>query len=180
MAPSGTTTWHRELDSPVGPLTVVRDEDAVTGLYFEGHTRRPDPTRWGDRRDDGFEDLSAQLDDYFAGAHATFTVPVRLHGTPFQQQVWALLQQIPYGETTTYGALSAHLAVRAAHPRTVGHAVGQNPVSLLVPCHRVVGASGSLTGYAGGLARKQHLLALEGVLAAGESVVPRGPTLFAL
>ncbi len=180
MASPRTTAWHSELGSPVGPLTVVRDDDAVIGLYFEGHSRRPDPSRWGDRRDEGFDELGAELDDYFAGTRRTFTLPVRLVGTPFQQQVWALLAQIPYGETTTYGALSARLASRSAHPRAVGHAVGQNPVSLLLACHRVVGASGSLTGYAGGLTRKQHLLALEGVLGAGERVVPRGPTLFAL
>ncbi|MEO3937815.1 methylated-DNA--[protein]-cysteine S-methyltransferase [Dermatophilaceae bacterium Soc4.6] len=180
MAPVDPTTWHTELDSPVGRLSVVRDAGAVTGLYFEGHSRRPDVARWGERRADGFEQLASELGEYFTGTRRRFTLPVRLDGRPFQQQVWALLAQIPHGETTTYGALSARLASRSAHPRAVGHAVGQNPVSLLVPCHRVVGATGSLTGYAGGLARKQHLLVLEGVLGEGESVVPRGPTLFAL
>lgn len=173
--------WHTTLPSPVGPLTAVRDERGVTGLYFEGHSRTPDRTRWGARADDGLDVLATQLAEYFAGARTAFDVPLHVTGTPFQRAVWDLLREIPTGTTTTYGALSARLG-GPAHPRAVGHAVGANPVSILVPCHRVVGATGSLTGYAGGLERKRHLLTLEGVLGPGESVVPVAgqPALFAL
>ncbi|GAA1902600.1 methylated-DNA--[protein]-cysteine S-methyltransferase [Lapillicoccus jejuensis] len=175
-------TWHTTLPSPLGPLTAVRDEQGLTGLYFEGHSRTPDRSRWGAPADDGFAALAAQLEQYFAGVRTTFDIPLHVAGTPFQRAVWDLLREIPTGTTTTYGALSARLGGGPAHPRAVGHAVGANPVSVLVPCHRVVGATGSLTGYAGGLERKRHLLTLEGVLAMGESVVPAAgqPALFAL
>lgn len=175
-------TWHTTLTSPVGPLTAVRDEQGLSGVYFEGHSRAPDRTRWGARADDGFSALATQLEEYFAGERTVFDVPLHVCGTAFQRSVWDLLREIPPGTTTTYGALSARLGGGPAHPRAVGHAVGANPVSILVPCHRVVGATGSLTGYAGGLERKRALLTLEGVLAPGESVVPTAgqPALFAL
>ena len=105
-------------------------------------------------------DLEAQLGEYFAGDRTTFDVDLDLHGTPFQQQVWARLQAIPYGATATYGALATDLGSPGAS-RAVGMANNKNPVAIIVPCHRVVGASGDLTGYAGGLDRKRFLLDLE-------------------
>ena len=114
----------------------------------------------GRRRGDPAFGRGEQLGDYLAGGRRTFDLALSLHGTAQAQAVWALLQEIPYGATTTYGALAA--AVGGTHARAVGHFVGHNPVSVVVPCHRVVGASGRLTGYAGGLERKEHLLRLEG------------------
>lgn len=180
--PAPPATWHTVLPSPVGPLTAVRDEQGLTGLYFEGHSRTPDRRRWGTPSPEGFDDLAGQLREYFAGTRTAFDVPLHVEGTAFQRSVWALLRDIPHGTTTTYGALSARLGGGAAHPRAVGHAVGANPVSVLVPCHRVVGATGALTGYAGGLERKRHLLTLEGVLPPGGTGVPPRdqPALFAL
>jgi methylated-DNA-[protein]-cysteine S-methyltransferase len=104
--------------------------------------------------------LAEQLDDYLAGERRTFEVSVRTDGDDFSQRVWAMLQEIPYGETTTYGALAERLGNRHLAQR-VGQVVGRNPVSIVIPCHRVVGSDGSLTGYAGGLERKQRLLDLE-------------------
>ena len=106
--------------------------------------------------------LATQLGEYLVGARRTFDVPLHLVGPAFGQRVWELLQEIPFGSTTTYGALAA--AIGGTHARAVGRFVGGNPVSILVPCHRVVGADGSLTGYAGGLDRKRRLLELEGAL----------------
>lgn len=177
---TSATTWHTDLDTPVGLLTAVRDDVGLTGLYFPGHWTRPDTGGWGRRRDEGFADLEAQLGEYFAGGRREFDVRLHLVGTPFQQQVWRLLRAIPYGATRTYGELAGEIGTCAAHPRAVGHSVGHNPVSVLVPCHRVVGSTGRLTGYAGGLGRKAFLLRLEGALADGATGVTRetAPTLW--
>ena len=161
------STRHAVVETSLGGLTAVVDDVGLAGLYFPGHWTRPDEQAWGPRvdaaGDPAFEPVAEQLGDYLAGGRRTFDLSLSLHGTAQAQAVWALLQEIPYGATTTYGALAA--AVGGTHARAVGHFVGHNPVSVVVPCHRVVGASGRLTGYAGGLERKEHLLRLEGALA---------------
>jgi methylated-DNA-[protein]-cysteine S-methyltransferase len=154
------STRHTILSSPLGDLTVVRDDDGVTGVYFPQHWTRPDRTGFGPRVEDGFEDVAAQLAEYFAGERRDFDLPAHATGTDSQRRVWALIAAIPYGETATYGELARKLG-DGTTPQEVGAAVGSNPLSILVGCHRVVGAGGALTGYAGGLARKRHLLDLE-------------------
>lgn len=155
---------HARIDTEVGELVVVADGRDLTGVYFPGHRHLPDPQAFGEEvrsaADSVMTDVAAQLTDYLDGGRQAFDVPVRTHGDAFSEQVWALLRQIPYGQTTTYGALARQLGNRHLAQR-VGQVVGRNPVSIVIPCHRVVGADGSLTGYAGGLERKRHLLDLE-------------------
>jgi methylated-DNA-[protein]-cysteine S-methyltransferase len=151
---------HTVIDSPLGPLTLVGEEGALTGLYFPGHWTRPDRGAFGRRTDEGFDAARGQLDEYFAGRRAAFDLETRVSGEPFQLRVWELLHGIPYGETTTYGELARELG-DPAMARAVGAAVGANPLSIVCPCHRVVGKDGRLTGYAGGLERKRLLLELE-------------------
>ena len=149
-------TAYTTVDSPIGALLLVGEGARLTGLYMEPH--RPDPA-W--IRDDApFAETAAQLAEYFAGERPSFDLPLAARGTPFQQEVWERLRAIPYGETTTYGAIAAELG-RPAAVRAVGMANGRNPISIVVPCHRVIGAGGALTGYGGGLERKRALLALE-------------------
>ena len=149
--------------SPLGDILLTSDGEALTGLRFDG----PDVPEVRDpsRPLPIFAEAVRWLDLYFSGRDPGFTPALRLTGTPFQEEVWALLRTIPYGQTTTYGALAKELAARRGLPRmsaqAVGGAVGRNPVALLVPCHRVLGADGSLTGYACGLDRKGRLLELE-------------------
>lgn len=167
-APIDPSTRHAVLETAIGPLTAVVDDVGLAGLYFPGHWTRPDPARWGPLvaagADPAFDAVTHQLTEYLAGTRRAFDVPLHLIGPEFGQRVWALLRQIPYGETTTYGTLAT--AVGGTHARAVGRFVGGNPVSILVPCHRVVGADGALTGYAGGLERKRALLELEGAMVA--------------
>jgi methylated-DNA-[protein]-cysteine S-methyltransferase len=151
---------HTVIDSPVGPLTLVGDGSALIGLYFDGHLRTPRLVDRGPRSDDGFDAVTGQLGEYFAGTRREFDVALAPRGSAFEKQVWALLTKIPYGETRTYGQLAAALGDPGA-AQAVGNANGWNPISVVVPCHRVVGTSGGLTGYAGGLARKRFLLSLE-------------------
>lgn len=151
---------HTTIDSPIGALTLVQADGVLCGLYMEDHTHGPDPASFGTRTDVGFEVATTQLAQYFAGERTTFDVPLAAAGTGFEQRVWALLRQIPHGETRSYGQLADQLGDRGL-ARAVGTANGRNPISVIVPCHRVIGADGSLTGYAGGLARKQFLLSLE-------------------
>lgn len=151
---------HAVVDSPVGPLTLVRNPDGLCGLYMHLQRHLPASERFGRRVDTGFDEVAAQLDEYFAGERTAFTVPLAPRGTPFQQRVWAALQTIPYGQTWTYLQLAEHLGNVAAI-RAVAAANGRNPIGIIVPCHRVVGSNGSLTGYAGGLERKRFLLDLE-------------------
>ena len=153
-------TEHTIFDSPLGPLTLVARDGVLCGLYFRGHWTRPDRARFGARNDAAFDDARRQLTEYFAGERTTFDLPTRSDGDEFQQRVWALIDAIPYGETATYGELARALG-DARLARDVGAAVGQNPLSLVRPCHRVVGKDGKLTGYAGGLERKRALLELE-------------------
>ena len=159
--------WHYA--SPLGGITLASCGEALSGLWFDGQKHfaatlggapeeKPLPV---------FEQTARWLDAYFAGRISDFTPPLRLKGTTFQKAVWELLLTIPYGETRSYGELAAQLAeaygLSRVSARAVGAAVGRNPISIIVPCHRVLGANGRLTGYAGGLARKRALLELEGV-----------------
>jgi methylated-DNA-[protein]-cysteine S-methyltransferase len=147
------------IDSPLGRLTLVAtDQGELAGLYMEEHRHRPPIETFGVRDDSVLPEVVQQLKEYFAGERTTFDVRLALTGTPFQQRVWTALQDIPYGETTTYGELAASLGLVPGASRAVGLANGKNPVSIIVPCHRVVGSTGSLTGYGGGLDRKQRLL----------------------
>jgi methylated-DNA-[protein]-cysteine S-methyltransferase len=147
-------------ESPVGPLLLSGDSRALTGLQFA--ERASVPESW--TRDDGrFSEERRQLREYFAGRRTTFDLPLALEGNPFEQRVWAALQTIPFGTTTTYGELAARLGAPDA-ARAVGAANGSNPIAIVVPCHRVIGARGKLTGYGGGLDRKRALLAHEGAI----------------
>ncbi|MGR0221299.1 methylated-DNA--[protein]-cysteine S-methyltransferase [Agromyces sp. ZXT2-6] len=156
---------HATLPTAVGDLLVVADDGGLVGVYFPGHWHPPAPDSLGvavDARGDGlFAQLDVELREYLAGRRIRFDLPLAPVGDEFQQAVWAMLREIPYGETVTYGELAARLGDRNL-ARRVGNAVGRNPISILVPCHRVVGADGSLTGYAGGFDRKRRLLELEG------------------
>ena len=141
------------VDSPLGPLTLVGRDGAVVGLW----TAAQSPTDLGDRDDRVLPALREQLAGWFAGELTDFDVPLAPAGTPFQQRVWAALRTIPYGATWTYGQLAATVGNPAAS-RAVGLANGRNPICVVVPCHRVVGSNGALTGYAGGVERKRWLL----------------------
>ncbi|HET6860083.1 MAG TPA: methylated-DNA--[protein]-cysteine S-methyltransferase [Streptomyces sp.] len=162
-----TYKQHTLIDSPYGPLTLVATDGTLSALYMTEHRHRPPEETFGDRDPGPFGETVRQLDAYFTGELTEFDLPLHLAGTPFQQRVWAQLQQIPYGETWSYGALAERIGNPAAS-RAVGLANGKNPVSIIVPCHRVIGAAGSLTGYGGGLDRKQRLLAFESGVAADE------------
>lgn len=151
---------HTIIDSPLGPLTAVDGDGALAGLYLAEQRHRPDPARFGPRDDSVLPALREQLAAYFAGELRRFDLPLATGGTPFQRDVWAALRDVPYGTTCTYGDLAAALG-RPTAVRAVGAANGRNPVCLVVPCHRVVGAAGALTGYAGGVERKAWLLAHE-------------------
>ncbi|MFK4071477.1 methylated-DNA--[protein]-cysteine S-methyltransferase [Streptomyces sp. NPDC029674] len=152
---------HTLIDSPYGPLTLVATGGVLSGLYMTEQRHRPPEETFGDRDPAPFREAISQLEAYFSGELTEFDVPLRLDGTPFQRTVWRALQQIPYGETRTYGELAEALGKPNAS-RAVGLANGKNPIGVIVPCHRVIGANGSLTGYGGGLDRKQRLLAFEG------------------
>ncbi|OBQ53952.1 cysteine methyltransferase [Streptomyces sp. H-KF8] len=160
---------HTVLDSPYGPLTLVADDGGVLcGLYMTDQRHRPPQETFGDRVAPGSADPAArafteageQLEAYFAGGLKEFTLELRPHGTPFQRRVWDLLTDIPHGETRTYGELAGALGSPKAS-RAVGLANGRNPIGIVIPCHRVIGASGGLTGYGGGLERKRRLLDFE-------------------
>ncbi|MFD7071816.1 methylated-DNA--[protein]-cysteine S-methyltransferase [Streptomyces sp. NPDC059913] len=159
-SPDPATRRHTVVDSPYGPLTLVAADGVLCGLYMTGQRHRPAEETFGAPDPRPFTEPVRQLDAYFAGELRDFDLPLRLDGTPFQREVWALLQHIPYGETRSYGELAEELGKPGAS-RAVGLANGKNPVGIIVPCHRVVGASGSLTGYGGGLDRKQRLLSFE-------------------
>ena len=157
-------TGHTTIDTELGELTLVADGSDLTGLYFPHHWYMPARATFGPRVDAAdsalFARVATQLPQYLAGDRTTFDLPARTHGNPFEEQVWALLREIPYGSTTTYGELAGELGGQTL-AKDVGRAVGRNPLSVIVPCHRVIGAGGKLTGYAGGLRRKQFLLELE-------------------
>lgn len=151
---------HTIIDSALGELTLVADGAALTGLYFPKHWYPPDPRTIGPRDDAGFDEARHQIEEYLDGRRTTFDLPIEPRGDDFQQSIWSRLQQIGFGETTTYGAIAEEMGDRSL-ARRVGGAVGRNPLSMIIPCHRVVGVDGKLTGYAGGLGRKAWLLDLE-------------------
>jgi len=152
------TTYYSYIDSPLGQLLVQGDGQFVTGLYMLQHKRRPEES-WQES-DAPFLAARKQLAEYFAGQRRKFAVPLKLAGTPFQRRVWRELTRIPFGKTITYAELAQRIG-RPKASRAVGHANGHNPISILVPCHRVIGSGGKLTGYAGGVEAKQWLLELE-------------------
>ncbi len=158
---------HTVIDSPIGPLTLVADDGALAGLYMDTQRHLPDGSTRGRVDDTALPALREQLTAYFSGALLEFDVPVAMSGTPFQLRVWEGLRRIPYGVTWSYGRLATELGQPGAS-RAVGLANGRNRVGIVVPCHRVVGSTGGLTGYGGGLARKQFLLDLE----AGRPTLP--------
>lgn len=151
---------HAVIDSPIGPLTLVDDDGALAGVYMHEQRHLPDRASFGARDDAVQPALREQLASYFHGELRAFDVPVAVTGTPFQRAVWAALRDVPYGTTCTYGDLARELG-RSTAVRAVGAANGRNPTCLVVPCHRVVGAGGALTGFAGGIERKAFLLELE-------------------
>lgn len=159
-----STARHLLVDSPIGELTLVADDEGLTGLYYPGHWTRPDPASFGPRAGagDGFGPAIAQLGEYFAGERREFTLPLHAVGSALAQRAWARLRAIPYGQTRTYAELARELG--GITSREAGGLVGSNPVSIIIPCHRVVGSTGKLTGYAGGLKRKRYLLELEQAL----------------
>ncbi len=160
-----TTLYSTYFESPLGRITLAATDAGLAGVWFDQQRHWPDTRGWQpDAAHPVLREAAAQLADYFAGMRQHFDLPLDLsHGTGFQQAVWQALLAIPAGRTTSYGALSAGIGKPAA-VRAVGAAVGRNPISVIVPCHRVLGTNGSLTGYAGGLERKSALLELEGVL----------------
>jgi len=153
--------------TPLGEMTAMVEQDSLCGLWFAGQKYMPDDA--GEWREDPehllFSALRSQLEGYFSGQLRAFDLPLAPQGSAFRMAVWELLRRIPAGTTTTYGALARQLAPqregRAPSAQAVGGAVGHNPIAIIIPCHRVIGADGSLTGYAGGLDRKAALLALE-------------------
>ena len=183
---------HTVVDSPVGPITLLATDGRLTGLYLSERRHPPAAEQFGAEVGAGqfgagqfgagqFEApgggplgaAAAQLSKYFAGRLTSFDLPVTMAGTAFQRLVWSALRDIPYGSTISYGELAA-LIGRPSAARAVGLANGRNPISIIVPCHRVVGSDGSLTGYGGGLERKRYLLGLERRVAAGDGP-PGGP-----
>jgi methylated-DNA-[protein]-cysteine S-methyltransferase len=150
-------------ESPIGRLLLTTDGTALTGCYMEPFRKAQSTDGWAE--DATVDPLAAavrQLDEYFAGTRRDFDLPLAFRGTPFQTRVWRELVEIPYGQTWSYGQLAKRIDKPSAS-RAVGLANGRNPISILVPCHRVIGADGSLTGYGGGLERKRWLLAHEGL-----------------
>lgn len=153
--------------SPIGDILLAADDAGLTGLWFQGqkYFARGLEKEQEERNLPVFDQTKAWLDLYFSGKEPDFLPPLHLIGTDFQKQVWEILLAIPYGKTTTYGKIAGQIAQRRglAHmsAQAVGGAVGHNPISIIVPCHRVLGTDGSLTGYAGGVDKKNHLLSLE-------------------
>jgi methylated-DNA-[protein]-cysteine S-methyltransferase len=154
---------HVVVESPVGPLTLVAAAGALAGLYMTGQRHLPPDTAFGEPAaavDEPFGSAARQLRQYFAGERTSFDLELVLDGSAFQRRVWAALQDIPFGETVSYGQLADRIGQPSAS-RAVGLANGRNPIGIIVPCHRVVGADGGLTGYGGGIERKRYLLAHE-------------------
>lgn len=153
-------TLYTTMDSPIGELLLVGDGETLNGLYMQDG-RKPKRTAvdWSESAG-SFTDVKRQLDEYFAGERTSFDVTLAPEGAPFEREVWHALEEIPYGETVSYGEIARRVGQPTA-ARAVGTANGRNPISVIVPCHRVIGANGSLTGYGGGLERKRLLLELE-------------------
>lgn len=156
-----TTTLHyRIVDSPVGPLTLAGTGSALMHLRMVDQTHEPDRSSWLTADHQAFPEAVEQLAAYFAGELTEFDVQLKLVGTEFQRKVWKALRTIPYGETRSYGEIAEQIGSPGAS-RAVGMANGRNPIGIIIPCHRVIGATGGLTGYGGGVDRKRTLLALE-------------------
>ena len=171
-------TWYDIVDSPVGRLALTGGERALSGLFLldagdRSATVRPE---WR-RREGGFAAAAEQLAEYFAGTRTEFDLPLAPRGTPFQLAVWAELYRIPYGSTVSYGGVAAALGKSPVASRAVGLANGRNPISIIIPCHRVIGADGSMTGYGWGVERKEWFLRHEGAPTAA-SRQDLQPTLF--
>lgn len=156
------------IDTPLGPMTAAAEDESLTGLWFIGQKYYPATTTgWICAPDHPlFAALRSHLARYFAGENPGLAIPLAPHGSPFRQSVWDILRTIPYGRTATYGDIARRLVrargLESMSAQAVGGAVGHNPISILIPCHRVMGSDGSLTGYAGGMERKEALLRLEG------------------
>jgi methylated-DNA-[protein]-cysteine S-methyltransferase len=151
---------HRTVPSPIGELTLAGIGSTLTHLLMSEQAHSPDRRGWEPADADAFADVATQLEAYFAGALTEFDVDMRLDGSGFQCRVWAALTTIPYGQTRSYGEIADQIGAPTA-ARAVGAANGRNPISIIVPCHRVIGSAGRLTGYGGGLDRKRILLELE-------------------
>lgn len=151
------TISYRIMDSPVGPLTIAGHDDGITNMRMEDQLYPPKDQEGWVRDDAVFPEAAEQLDAYFAGELFDFDLPLAFRGTPFQLRVWSALREIPYGETRSYGFLAERIGQPSAS-RAVGMANGRNPVGIIVPCHRVIGANGKLVGYGGGVDRKHTLL----------------------
>lgn len=161
-----TATSFRIIPSPLGDILLRAEEATLTGVFFAG--QKYYPAAGVALREDRaaaqvFDRAQAELADYFGGRRHDFTVPLAPAGSDFQRRVWNALRALRFGEVVSYGELARRAGLESRHARAVGAAVGRNPLSVIVPCHRVLGASGALTGYAGGPERKMSLLALEGV-----------------
>lgn len=159
---------YRQIDSPLGTMLLRAEGTHLTGVFFAGQKYYPanvaaSSGEASPQEAAVLERAALELAEYFAGKRDAFTVPVRFAGSPFQQRVWHALQAIPCGATASYGELAGALGLPPTHARAVGGAVGRNPLSVIVPCHRVLGTAGALTGYAGGIERKRALLRREGV-----------------
>src|SRR5262245_46053993 len=160
--------YYSYIESPLGRMLVAGDGQFVTGLFMPRHKGQSGPDAEWQHSDAPFAAVRQQLGEYFAGERQQFDVPLKLNGTPFQQRVWQALVQIPFNTTITYSQLAQRVAQPTAS-RAVGHANGRNPISILVPCHRVIGANGGLRGYAGGIDIKRWLLAFERQVIAADS-----------
>jgi methylated-DNA-[protein]-cysteine S-methyltransferase len=160
-------SYYTYFDSPIQPMLLTSDGEALTGLYMVEHKYGPEIEGSWTLRDDAapFEEVKRQLGEYFSGTRTTFELPLSPIGTQFQGRVWEELQRIPYGTTISYGELARRIG-KANASRAVGLANGRNPISIIVPCHRVIGANGKLIGYGGGLPRKEALLAFEAAVLA--------------
>lgn len=165
---------HRIHPTPVGEYVIVVDDDgALTGIYRDGQRHLPPVDAFGTRDDQATAAAARQLDDYLAGTRTSFDLQLNPRGTEFQRAVWAAVADIPYGETRTYGEIAEEIG-RPTAARAVGAAIGRNPISIVVPCHRVVGSSGALIGYAGGVETKTVLLRMERQATGGDIATP-GP-----
>jgi methylated-DNA-[protein]-cysteine S-methyltransferase len=160
MTGTETMNQHTILATRLGDLIVVRNAEAVVGLYFPHHWYMPGPDTFGPRTDEGFDEVARQLKEYLAGGRREFDLPLQARGSGPRCRVWDLVAKVPYGQTTTYRSLARRLN-RDVTPQQVGADISRNPLCILIPCHRVVGTNGKLTGYAGGLERKRALLELE-------------------
>ncbi|MDR2522654.1 MAG: methylated-DNA--[protein]-cysteine S-methyltransferase [Synergistaceae bacterium] len=159
---------YAKVSTPLGEMFLVSEESALCGAWFVGQKYFPSLENWQERENSVLKAAAQELRLYFAGKLRKFSIPAHPVGTAFQQKVWMAIAEIPYQHVSSYGELAAKLG---SSPRAVGAATGRNPVSLFIPCHRVVGSDGAITGYAGGLDKKKALLALEGVKVDEDKVV---------